>query len=160
MSLKNLYHQLSQTPVSAKKVITPVMLAWGMFCIGFFAGSFFFLFERSGRPLNVTSGIYTPVIALEPASGSAGTSVTVRGEGWPAGSLVLIYVVAPDEMEILDYPIATAIADFEGRSIARFVFPSGSRWENQEVAVVIARTDDSRLPVQAIFDVESSISQP
>jgi hypothetical protein len=68
--------------------------------------------------------------------------------------------VAPDEIEIPDYPITNVIADFEGRPIARFVFPRGSHWENQDGVAVIARTDNDGLPVQAISDLESSISQP
>lgn len=160
MKIKTFYSQLSQSPTKIKLALTAALVAWGMLCMIPLAGDFFFVWpERAGQTSGIRSGPSTPVIALEPASGSAGTPVTVRGEGWPAGSLVFIYLTAPDEIEIPDYPIAKSITDFEGRFMAHFVFPRRDHWENQDWAMVIARTDDGGLPVQASFDLAGSVSQ-
>lgn len=154
MKSKHLYHQLSQSSIGTKLAATAVLVT--MLYMSLFSSSFFFFSpERS----NVTPEAYTPVITLEPASGGVETRITVRGKGWPVGSLVSIYLTAPDEVEILDYPVATTLADFEGRLATRFVFPSGNHWEGQEAAIIIARTDDGRLPVQAAFNLESGPSK-
>jgi len=74
--------------------------------------------------------------------------------------MVLIYLVAPGEMETTSYAIAGPVANLEGRFTAGFVFPSEPRWENQELATVIARDADSGASAQALFKIVSSTDQP
>ncbi|NIO67633.1 MAG: SH3 domain-containing protein, partial [Anaerolineae bacterium] len=74
--------------------------------------------------------------------------------------MVLIYLVAPGEMETPAYGVAGAVADLEGRFTASFVFPSEPRWENRDQATVIARAADSGAAAQALFDIMSSPDQP
>jgi len=118
------------------------------------------LLEGPGEALPPTPGGSTPAIVLEPTAGPVGTSITVRGEGWDSGSMVLIYLVASGEMETPVYGVAGAVADLEGQFTTGFVFPSEPRWENRESATVLARAADSGAAAQALFHITSSPDQP
>lgn len=156
MNSKLLRSYLRPSPIRSKLAVIAIVVAWGILYLGFLASRLFFPSER----LVTTAGADSPVITLESASGGPGARVTVRGKGWPVGSRVSIYLTAPDEVEILDYPVATTITDVEGQWIARFVFPKGNQWESQGAATITAQTDDNRQPVQAIFKLESGPGQP
>jgi PKD repeat protein/uncharacterized protein YgiM (DUF1202 family) len=146
--------------MSIKIATTVTVMIWTTIFVALIAGTIFILRERPGEAQQPTPGASTPAIVLEPTAGPVGTSVTVRGEGWNAGSMVLIYLVAPGEMETPAYGVAGAVADLEGRFTAGFVFPSEPRWENRNRATVIARAADSGASAQALFNIVSPPDQP
>jgi hypothetical protein len=96
--------------------------------------------ELSGQAMPPSPGAGIPEIVLDPAIGPIGTLVTVRGEGWVSEDIVLIYLVAPGEIDPPSYTVAGSAPDAEGRFTAKFVVPSESGWQTQELAVVIARS--------------------
>jgi len=159
MKIRNLLDQFAASSTSVKVAAVVTIVVWVTIFVAIIAGTTFIL-ERPGETIPPTPGGSTPAIALEPTAGSVGTPVTVRGEGWNAGSMVLIYLVAPGEMETPAYGVAGAVADLEGRFTASFVFPSEPRWENRDQATVIARAADSGAAAQALFDIMSSPDQP
>jgi len=121
---------------------------------------FTFFLERPGQAAESTPA-NIPVIILEPTLGQPGTSVTIRGQNWPTGSTVLIYLTTPDQSGIPAYAIAGPIADSQGQFVTSFVFPTESRWENQKQALVIARVENSGTTAQANFNIVSqAVIQP
>jgi PKD repeat protein len=158
MKIKNLLEQLtSSTNVKIATVATIVI--WVTILVAVIAGTIFMMTERPGKALQPTPDGSIPAIVLEPTSGSVGTPVTVRGEGWSAGSMVLIYLVAPDETEPPVHAVASSVADSEGRFTTGFIVPSEPGWQNQGLATVIARAADSGAAARALFGVTSQ-TQP
>jgi len=158
MKIKNLLDQFTSSSTNIKIAAATAIVIWVAIFMALIAGTIFIL-ERPGETIPPTPGGSTPAIALEPTTGPVGTRVTVQGEGWNMGSMVLIYLVAPGEMEIPAYGVSGAVVDLEGRFTASFVFPSETRWENQDRATVIARAADSGASAQALFNIVST-SQP
>ena len=160
MNMKRLLNQFASSSTTIKVATAVTLVIWATIFITLIAGTIFLLTERPGEAQQPTPDGSKPAIVLEPTGGPIGTSVTVRGEGWDAGSMVLIYLVAPGEMEPPAYGVAGAVADLEGRFTAGFVFPFEPRWENQDQAMVIARAADSGAAAQALFNIVSSPDQP
>ncbi|MEW5959517.1 MAG: PA14 domain-containing protein [Chloroflexota bacterium] len=96
-------------------------------------------------------GATPPTIILEPASGSTNTPVTVHGQGWPQGRIVLIYTAAPDESSLPGFAMASATADDEGRFMVTFTLPAEPRWAEAGLVKIIARTWDGEATTQAFF---------
>jgi PKD repeat protein/uncharacterized protein YraI len=159
MKIKRLFERFASSSVSTKITVVAVATIWALVFVALIAGAVLLL-ERPGQALQPTPGADMPKIVLEPAAGPMGTSVTVRGEGWDVGSMVLIYLVAPGETEPPVYAAASSVADSEGRFVTGFVVPSESRWENQGLATAIARAADSGAAAQALFSVVSAQAQP
>jgi hypothetical protein len=55
-------------------------------------------------------GQVVPAIKIQPAVAAAGSTVMVQGRGWPAGSKVVIYLVASEA----SYAVNSAIVDLAG----------------------------------------------
>jgi hypothetical protein len=160
MKIKRLLDQFTSSSTSIKIATAATLTIWATIFVALIAGTIFLLTERPGEAQQPTPDGSTPAIVLEPTAGPVGTSVTVRGEGWNAGSMILIYLVAPGEMETTSYAVAGPIADLEGRFTAGFVFPPEPRWEDRDLATVIARAADSGASAQALFNIVSSAVQP
>jgi len=96
-----------------------------------------------------------PVISLEPKIGQAGTQVLIQGQGWQAGSTVLISLMTADETDLPDASITSAVVDPQGRFTASFIFPMEPRWEGQQLAMIVARTADKTLVSQAVFGLQA-----
>jgi PKD repeat protein/uncharacterized protein YraI len=159
MKIKTLLKKLTGSTRSVKIATTTTIVIWVTIFVAVIAGTIFMLTERPAKSQQPTPDGSIPAIVLEPTSGPMGTPVTVRGEGWSAGSMVLVYLVAPGETEPPVYAVASSVADSEGRFTTGFVVPSESRWENQGLATVIARAADSGAAARALFGV-SSQTQP
>jgi PKD repeat protein len=159
MKIKRLFERFASSSASVKIAIVAVAAVWALVFVALIGGVALLL-ERPGQALQPTPGADMPKIILEPTDGSIGISVTVRGEGWDSGSIVLIYLVAPGEPEPPVYAAASSVANSEGRFVMGFVVPSEPGWENQGVATVIARAADSGAAAQALFSVVSSQTQP
>jgi uncharacterized protein YraI len=160
MKVKNLLKRLATSSTSVKIATAATITIWATVFVVLIAGTIFLLTEQPGEAQQPPPDVSPPTIVLEPTAGPVGTSITVRGEGWDVGSMVLIYLVAPDEVETPTYGVASAVADLEGRFTASFVFPSEPRWENRDQATVIARAADSGDAAQALFSIVSSTDQP
>jgi PKD repeat protein len=160
MKTKNLLERLAISSVSVKIATATTIVIWITIFVAVIGGTIFMLTERPGEAQRPTPDGSIPVIVLEPTSGSVGTPVTVRGEGWNAGSMILIYLVSPSEAEPPVYAVASSVADAEGRLTTGFVVPSEPRWESQGVATVIARAADSGAAARAPFGVLGSQTQP
>jgi PKD repeat protein len=158
MKMKRLFDRFASSSISTKIAIVAVAVVWALIFAVLIAGTALLL-ERPGQALPPTPGAAIPEIVLEPTAGPMGTSVTVRGEGWNPGSMVLIYLAAPGEIEPPVYALASSVADSEGRFKTGFVIPTESGWETQGLATVIARTAESGAAAQAFFSV-SAQTQP
>src|SRR5215210_7809603 len=79
MKLNNLFNQFQQSSSLTKWVIIALVGIWTMVLVGLI-GSAILLLETPGQASPATpSG--SPTITLDPATGSAGSSVTVHGQG-------------------------------------------------------------------------------
>jgi hypothetical protein len=141
--LKRLFSQFAQSTASIRIVRSAVVAIWVLVLVALAPGC---ALEIPGQAQSPAPGAGVPEIVLEPSVGSVGTAVTVRGEGWNVGSMVLIYLVAPGETEPPSYAMAGATADAEGRFTVEFVVPSEPGWEGQGLAMVIARASESGRP--------------
>ncbi len=155
--IKHLLNKLAQNS-SRNKISIPAMIAtWVLVSVALVAGC---RFEIPGQAQSPATGAGVPEIVLEPSAGSVGTDVTVRGEGWNAGSIVLIYLVAPGETEIPSYAMAGATVDADGGFVTEFVVPSEPGWEKQGLAMVIARVAEGGATARALFSTVGSDAQP
>jgi PKD repeat protein len=93
-----------------------------------------------------------PTISLSPDTGAPGTVVSVSGEGWPAQSRVVIYLVPIDPP---NYAINSAVADANGQFKVDFFVPSDPRWLNQSPVPVLAELDDGSRSAQAMLNISS-----
>jgi len=160
MNIKNFFNQLTQNPTKAKiAILVAIFLIWTGILIAITVGLFLVTFEESGQTLEPTPGGIAPVIVLEPATGPVGAFVTIQGQGWPAGSVVLIYLTAPDDTEIPAYAIAGSVVDQAGQFVAAFTFPSEPRWQNQNLATITAQADNG-VTALASFTIVSQETQP
>lgn len=153
MKTRNPLDQFASNPKSVKTVKTATIGIWVTIFVALIGGTIFMLTERPGQALPPTPGTAMPEMALDPAAGPIGTSVTVRGEGWNPGSMVLVYLTAPGETEPPVYAVASSVVDAEGKFTTGFVVPSESRWESQGIATVIARAADNGAAARALFGV-------
>lgn len=160
MKIKNIYDQLVRGPTSTKIIIVALVLIWGVVCGLVAFNIFFFTLERPGQALEATPSAHNPVIVVEPAVAPVGTLITVQGEGWVAGSQVLLYVLPFGESDLPSFALTDAIVDAEGRFIASFSFPAQPEWDSQELATVLARTHDGQMAAQALFRIEREPVEP
>jgi PKD repeat protein len=155
--IKNYLGQFGQAPRSTVIGITLVLLTWLAAAL-IVAGLVIWSGERSGQAQIDPEGTELPVILLEPASGPAGSFVTIWGEDWPADDTVLIYLLAEDQNQIPDYAVANAVTDADGRFVTGVTLPSGPLWDDQETITIIARVDRSGPVAQAAFRIEGELA--
>jgi chitodextrinase len=154
--LKHLFSQFAQSTASIRIVRSAVAAIWVLALVTLAPAC---ALEIPGQAQSPALGAGVPEIVLEPSVGSVGTTVTVRGEGWNDGSMVLIYLVAPGETEPPSYAVAGAAADAEGRITVEFVVPLAPGWERQGLAMVIARDQESGAIARAVFSTVSLESE-
>jgi PKD repeat protein len=159
MDIKGLYNRLAQSPLSIRIATLAVVAMWGLVLVAFIAFAILLL-EQPTYTQPPTQGEATPAIALDPGAGLPGTTVRVRGEGWKPGTMVLIYLIAPSQAEPPSYAIAGLNADALGQFTTGFVVPTGTDWENQGLATVMAREIEGGAVAQAFFGVLSPPTQP
>ena len=142
MSIRSLLDRFAASPTSIKIAISAVVLAWTVALAALIAAAIL-VRERPGQALQPATDRAIPGIILEPATGPPGTSVTVHGQGWDPGSVVLIYPVPPGQAEPPSYAAAGSTADEAGRFTTRFVVPSEPGWDNPGRATILARAADN-----------------
>jgi hypothetical protein len=155
MNIKNFW----RGPTSMKLLIIMVILIWLIPFALLIAGLTLFL-ERPGAALEATPPGAMPTLILEPSSGPVGTMVRVQGEGWPAGNLVSIHLMAPTETAIPTYAVTSAVADQGGRFLTEFVFPAESRWVGQTIALVVAQSSAGEMTAGANFALLGQVGPP
>jgi PKD repeat protein len=152
MMLKRLFSHFAQSTARVRNVRSAAVAIWALVLVTLAPGC---ALEIPGQAQSPAPGAGAPEIVLEPSVASVGTIVTVRGEGWNDGSMVLIYLVAPNQTEPPNYAAAGATADAEGRFTIEFVVPSEPGWESQGLAMVIARAAEDGAIARALFSTES-----
>jgi chitodextrinase len=162
--IKLLFSQLTRSPTSIKIAIPAVTGILTLVLVMLTAACNFSV-EQPSQALEPKPGVGFPVILLEPAVGQAGTLVTVQGERWNPGDMVLIYLIAPGETSLPTYASSGAVADAKGRFSTEFVVPLGANWEpagepgSHRLATVLARAEKSGASAQAVFSVVDSEMQ-
>lgn len=107
MKTKDFFEQLSQSSISLEIVTVMAAMIWNIV----FAILFTRLMLIWDRPsLAQQPGEVVPGIKLQPAVAAVESPVMVQGEGWPAGSNVVIYPVAAEASSTVN----SAIVDLAG----------------------------------------------
>jgi hypothetical protein len=101
-----------------------------------------------------------PAITLNPQSGGAGTSVTVTGHSFPAGTAVMLRLGPPD-VGATPFSYASAVTDPAGSFSLAFQIPE--RWPDdmpitETQLTVIALNDDGSLKATAPFTFQPGLS--
>jgi hypothetical protein len=152
MKLNELFFQFQQSSWLTKLAFSLLGLVWIVVLAGLL-GLGILLIDSPSRALQPTPGGISPAIYLDPATGSAGSTVTVRGEGWTDGSMVLLYLSTTGETP--DYALASAIVDGEGRFTVNLVIPQDTPWTVAGNATLVARTQDESMSAQATLNIAS-----
>jgi hypothetical protein len=74
----------------------------------------------------------------------------VHGQGWPADSQVLVYLLSGD---LPGYALSSALVNADGTFITGFIFPVDPRWQSQETVQIVVQTQDGSLSAQASLSV-------
>ncbi len=157
MQLQRMFNQFQNSSTLTKLAFGLLALVWTIVFAGVIALGMLF-FASPGRALPATPSGAAPTIALNPATGSAGSSVTVQGQGWNPGDMVLIYLSAGPEAP--DYALASAVANAQGQFNANLIIPFDSRWTTPGAAAVIARTGNNGVAAQATLYITDAVIQP
>jgi len=120
--IKLFFSQFTQGPLGIKITIPAVAGVLTLVLVMLTAACNFSV-EQPSQALEPKPGVGFPVIILEPAVGQAGTLVTVQGERWNPGDMVLIYLIAPGETSLPTYASSGAVADAKGRFSTEFAQP-------------------------------------
>lgn len=111
-------------------------------------------------PLATDTPVPKVQIALEPDSGPAGTYVMVRGSGWVAGEVVLVFLLSPTGDVNQSLTVAVAIADETGAIEKSFSIPKGDPWDRVSEMVVLARSNRTGNEARATFRNVSPTATP
>ncbi len=149
MSIQNLIQQFKQSSPAVKIAAGVLVFIWSVVLLGLIGGAVV-MFERPTQASQPTPGGSAPIISLVPDTGSAGSSVTVAGQGWNPGSLVLIYL---SPAETADYALASAVAGVDGSFTTTLVVPSDPRWQTPGQAIVVARAEDNQVTAQVPLNI-------
>jgi hypothetical protein len=109
-----------------------------------------------------------PVISVAPISGTVGITLTVKGQGWPAGDEITFGLAQPaaDPKDLVTVPVTgTAKVSNKGLFTSQIPLPAGAGWEAAPQVLVVARTGDSKYQAVAPFavittTVEAPSAQP
>lgn len=97
-----------------------------------------------------TANPIVAAIAVAPAQGWAGASVSISGVNWTPGAVVYISLGAPNTGAASDV-YAQTTAGQDGRFSASFVFPAEDRWLALPQVIVVAHTQDYQRSANAPF---------
>lgn len=150
MENRNYFDELFQSSAVVKVALMVVVMIWAVVLVMLVGGTSLLL-ERPSQALQTTPDAFTsPVISLNPTLASAGSTVTVNGQGWPAGAKVLIYLA---DTTATPYALSSATVDSAGRFAADFIFPSDPHWQSNGLVQVLAQTADNGATAQAVLTV-------
>ena len=96
-------------------------------------------------------------ITLNPDAGAPGSTVSVQGQGFPADSRVVIYLVPRDPP---NFALNSAIADDTGAFQIDIIVPSDSRWLDESPVPVLAEAVDTGVTAQTMLNILTPTDQP
>jgi PKD repeat protein len=96
-------------------------------------------------------------ITLNPSIAAPGTTVAVGGEGWPAGSRVVISLMPANPPS---YAVSSALVEGDGTFAVEIIVPSDPRWLDESPVPVRAETDDGTLAAQAMLNISTPSDFP
>lgn len=119
-------------------------------------GGFMLLRNRpTAVPPTTVSATETPTsatqISLEPANGSLGIPVFVRGTGWVPGEVVVVFLLSPTGSIDQSLTVAVAVADETGAIEKAFTMPKGTPWDQMSELVILARSNRTGHEARATF---------
>jgi len=97
-----------------------------------------------------TDELTAPAITLDPSAGQPGSTVTVTGENWPAGSRVVVSLVPSDPPA---FTVNSAVVDQDGRFSVEIIVPTDTRWLDESPVPVLVTTDDNTIRAQAMLTI-------
>lgn len=97
-----------------------------------------------------TSNPIVAAIAVAPAQGWAGVSVSISGVNWTPGAVVYISLGAPNAGAASAIYAQSTVGQ-DGRFSASFVFPAEDRWLALSQVIVVAHTQDYQRSANAPF---------
>ncbi|MBI1877147.1 MAG: SH3 domain-containing protein [Chloroflexi bacterium] len=153
MKLNDLFYQFQQSSWLTKLVFSLLGLIWAVILVGLL-GLGILWFDSPSQALQPTPGGTAPAIYLDPTTGSAGSTVSVRGEGWTPGSMVLLYLSTTAETP--DYALASVIVDGAGSFTMNLIIPLNEPWTSAGTATLIAQTQDDGMSAQATLNIASA----
>ena len=111
----------------------------------------------AGQPAVQTPGETNQTVSLSTPASAPGTTVTVQGEGWPAGSRVIISLV-PSEPP--NFTVNSALVDNAGRFSVEMIVPSDPRWLEESPVPILVSSDAGLSAQTALTIVAPPDSQP
>ena len=114
------------------------------------AGSPVPIVDPGGEGGGVLASPDTQSITLSAMSGEPGTVVTVSGEGWPAGGLVTVSLVASEPPP---YVVNSAVVDENGSFSVDIIVPSDPRWLDESPVPVLVQLEDGSGSAQAMLTI-------
>jgi len=90
-----------------------------------------------------------PTLLLRPDAGPLGMPFNVLGHGWPADTVVDLFLVRPVQAPGVPIPVGQAASDGSGSFTAEVVVPVAQGWEGLPAAIVLARSTGGEY--QAIY---------
>ncbi len=106
---------------------------------------------RGPAPTTPTPTPLAVSIHLSPTVAAVGWTVTVTGQGWLAGDIVVISLVEMKTSIAKGEEMTRTVADASGAIAASFVVPETRRWARQSQARVVARRPDGTAKAEAIL---------
>ena len=109
----NLWRRYRTSSIQLKIVLFSTLAVWAL-ALGGVAALVWFAWERPSSaqpPAPAEFSFSQPGISLEPSDGLAGTEITVSGQHWSPGSLVLLYLNPANAQPDFDFARQSAVAD-------------------------------------------------
>jgi PKD repeat protein len=155
MKTKRFFEQINQGSTSVWIAAAAVVVVWGLVALMVVAGIFLYL-ERPTLAQQPPANVAVPAVSVQPTTDSAGSPLTVVGQGWAPGSLVSIYLLAPGQTQTPNFASAQATADGQGNFTANVAIPSGGAWETPGTATVITRLASGGASAQTTFNLSTA----
>ena len=97
------------------------------------------------------------VLSVTPVSGTVGITLTVMGEGWPAGGSVEFVLARPvvDGQPQFTVPVTgtVGLADPSGKFVVPVWLPAEQGWESVPQALIVAQTQDKKREASAAYTI-------
>jgi uncharacterized protein YraI len=106
----------------------------------------------AGLPGDIPGPAETQTLTLSPATGAPGATIKAQGQGWPAGSRIVISLVPTTPPA---YTGNSAIVDNTGSFTVEIIVPSDPRWLEESPVPVLAQLDDGSRSAQAMLTIVS-----
>ncbi len=139
--------------------VAAVFVVWVM-CLGVMVVAGLVYTRTNLRAKGVATEVANPVteanIQVSPASGYAGTPLTITGSHWQPGEVVFIRLSATGNLgaDNENYAYAGAVADDKGQFSSTFTYPYESKWLENDGIQIVARAEASGVQATVPFRLE------